>query len=80
MKNIVLWSQDGCSVCEQVREALAGESIEVRDAARLIDGSEPNDEAMAQLAMQDFQIPVVQIDGVFVEAAEVLARAHGQAA
>ena len=67
MRTITLWTQDGCSLCAQVKEALAGEPLEERDVAQLLSGADKDDDAMAQLAMQDMQLPVVRIDGQFLD-------------
>lgn len=73
MRMVILWTQPDCTLCEQVKQALAGDQIEERPVTELIDGTARNDEALAQLAMQDMMVPLVQVDGAYVSPAEILA-------
>ncbi len=80
MRHVILWTQEECPLCANVRKAFAGVAeVEERPAASLLSGERPDREAMTQLAMQDFALPLVQVDGAWADPAEILA-AEGAAA
>ena len=58
-----IWTTDGCERCAAVRCALehAGYEIEVRALAALVDGREPDLDALGQLALQNREAPVVRV-------------------
>lgn len=73
MRNVTIWSQDNCPVCDRVKAIFANDTIDERQVTELISGCERNDEALAQLAMQDMMVPLVKVDGKFVSLDDVLA-------
>ena len=70
--SITVWTQEGCGLCEQVKEALGSGSYEERPADELISGVDRNIDAMVQLSMQNMELPLVQIDGTWVSPHEVI--------
>jgi hypothetical protein len=76
MRRVILWTQEDCPLCEGVRNAFAGAAeVEERPASALLSGERPDREAMTQLAMQDFALPLVQVDGEWADPAGILAAA-----
>lgn len=76
MSRIILWTQHHCPLCEEVKKKLAGQEYEEKNAGDLILGEEQNEEALVQLAMQDMQLPLIMIDGKFIDVAEFLSTAE----
>lgn len=70
----ILWVKSGCGRCEAAERSLAGAQLEIRPIEVAREGEDPlAAEVMAQLAWQDWEPPVVMVDGEFVEVGEVLA-------
>ena len=71
----VIYTQLGCSLCGKVRKVLQGKGYEIeeRDAEDLLGGHDQDMDAMAQLAMQGMELPLVMIDGDWVKPKGVLA-------
>ncbi len=64
----IVWVKDGCPRCAAVKERLLGRRIECRPIEVALSGQDPHCvDAMAQLAWQDWELPVILLDGVFVE-------------
>lgn len=71
----VIWTREGCEICHHVKMLLEEQRtcyIDERNADDLVSGGEPNLDAMAQLASQNMMLPVVQIDGEFVNPATLV--------
>ena len=65
---VILWVKEGCSQCEAVKQQLAGRSIELRPIEVVRNGTDPHAvDAMAQLAWQDYELPLILLGGGFVE-------------
>ena len=64
-----IWTNEDCENCKVAKEKLTnkGYTIEERDADELIKGHVRNIDALAQLASQNMSLPIVLIDGEFVE-------------
>ena len=63
----ILWVKEGCSRCEAIKQSLAGRSIELRPIEAVHDGTDPHSvSAMAQLAWQDYELPLILLAGGFV--------------
>ncbi|MHC4871020.1 MAG: glutaredoxin family protein [Planctomycetota bacterium] len=71
-KMVTIWTQEGCSLCEKVKEIFKGKDFEERNAEDLINGDDRNVDAMTQLAMQNMELPLVMIDGHFVNVFDLL--------
>jgi glutaredoxin len=80
MDRTIVWTQEGCPLCERVKEALSDEGFEERHAEELLSGDDPDVEAMAQLAMQNMELPLVQRGDVFLDPHDVLTGRAGEAA
>lgn len=67
MKTAIIWSAPGCVKCEEVKAKLKedGYDITVKDANDI--ESEEDIEARTQLCMQNMALPVVKINGEFVD-------------
>jgi glutaredoxin len=70
-----MYSNVGCVICGRVREVLKrkGFTVEDRDSDTLMKGTDRNMEAMAQLAMQNMELPLVMVDGMWRKPREVIA-------
>ena len=69
----IVWVKDGCPRCAAAKEHLSGRRVESRPIDVVLTGHDPHCvEAMAQLAWQDWQLPVILFDGVFVEPEKLL--------
>jgi glutaredoxin len=73
MRNVKIWTQAGCAMCEKVKQHFTGEGYEESPVTALLSGEDRNEQAMVQLAMQDMQLPLVMVDGQFVNPREILA-------
>ncbi len=72
----IVWVKDGCPRCAAVKEHLSGRRIECRPIEDVLSGQDPHCvDAMAQLAWQDWELPVILLDGVFVEPEKLLPKA-----
>lgn len=74
MAETIIWTQKDCPLCGRVKAELATEGYEERNVADLLSGLAPNDDALAQLALQNMRLPLVMIDGRFVPVDQILAR------
>lgn len=62
-----------CPRCAAVKEHLSGRRIEFRPIEEVVTGQDPHCvDAMAQLAWQDWELPVILLEGVFVEPEKLL--------
>lgn len=73
---VVIWTQPFCPLCEQVKEHFADVGYEERAASELTSGADRDPEAMAQLAMQNMELPMIRVDGEYVSPRAVLAQAR----
>ncbi len=80
MPQVILWTQNDCPLCERVKAYYGAGNYTEKNVLELVSGDEPNDEAMAQLAMQDMQLPLIQIGETFADVNEILAKAESDAA
>lgn len=71
-RNIIIWTQEGCSLCGKIKEMFMENGFEEKNAEDLISGDNRDIEAMTQLAMQNMELPLVMIDGEFVNAFDLL--------
>lgn len=57
----IVYTREGCEDCKNAIEALknSGEEIEVRDAEALLSGEYKDTDAMAELHLNDFRVPVI---------------------
>lgn len=67
MQDVILWTLRDCPVCDRVKHCLPEGGYTELDANALIDGTQKHPEAMVQLAMQDMQLPLVMVNGYFVD-------------
>ncbi|MBN2712538.1 MAG: hypothetical protein JXR97_08935 [Planctomycetes bacterium] len=79
MAKVILWTQEDCPLCGKVKAAYAENGYEERNAQELIRGDNVDTDAMTQLAMQNMQLPIVMVDGEFVDPRAVIS-ASGEAA
>ncbi|MBL7223190.1 MAG: hypothetical protein ISS72_04995 [Candidatus Brocadiae bacterium] len=71
----ILWVKNGCGRCEAAKEALADAQPDVRPIEMAWEGEDPLAvEVLAQLAWQDWELPVVLLADEFVEPEELLAQ------
>ena len=69
----IVWGREGSPRCAAVKEALAGRNIEFRQIEEVWAGRDPHCvHALAQLAFQNGELPVVLLDGKFVEPRTIL--------
>ena len=72
----IVWVKDGCPRCAAVKESLSGRRIECRPIEVVLSGHDPHCvDALAQLAWQDYELPVILLDGVFVAPGKLLPNA-----
>jgi len=73
-KEAVVYHQESCFACAKVIDALlsAGVTVEVREVADLLSGKFRDIEALAQLGLQNQELPVVLIEGKAVNPQEVM--------
>lgn len=76
---VTIWTQDGCPLCEKVKAIFGEGNYTELAASELISGDRADDEAMAQLAMQDMQLPLVKVDGHWKNLHDLLTRASAAA-
>jgi glutaredoxin len=80
MKQVIIWTQEDCPLCAEAKEYFSEDGFEERRAEELLQGNERNVDAMAQLAMQNMQLPLVSVDGEFVDIVTTLKQSGGEAA
>jgi glutaredoxin len=69
----IVCGRDGCPRCAAVKEHLSGRRIECRPIEVVLTGQDPQCvDAMAQLAWQDYELPVVLLNGVFARSSTSL--------
>lgn len=71
---VILWTQPICPLCEQVKGYFSEVGYEERAASELLSGADRDPEAMAQLAMQNMELPMIQVNGAFVSPRAILAQ------
>lgn len=74
-KKIIIWTQEDCPLCQRVKAYYGEGNYEERAAQDLLGGNVPDIDAMAQLAMQDMQLPLVQVAGEWQDVSAILAAA-----
>lgn len=74
--NVVIWTQENCPLCGTVKEFYGEGNYIEKNAAELMSGGMPDAEAMAQLAMQDMQLPLVMVDGNWANVNDIIAEAN----
>ena len=69
MSTAYLYTSPGCPRCSQAKLSLelAGYTVEERDAEGLTNGKYRDVEALTELTMRDYELPVVVIDGEAVD-------------
>jgi glutaredoxin len=69
-----VWTSEDCDRCKEVKDRLKadGYEIEERNARDLINGTNRDVDAMAQLASQNMQLPLIMIEGEYVTIEDVL--------
>lgn len=73
-KKVILWTSKDCSICRNIKQYLKEElscEVEEREADKLMSGEDKNIDVMAQLAEQNMELPVIQVEGKFVNPARV---------
>lgn len=80
MKKAIIWTQEGCALCEQVKTILGEGNYEERDATGLIGGADPDLDAMVQLTMQNMVLPVVKIGDNFADVHDLVRQTGEKAA
>jgi len=69
----IVWGRAGCPRCATIKEHLSSRRVEHRTIEVVLSGEDPHCvDALAQLAWQDWELPVVLLDGVFVEPEKLL--------
>lgn len=69
----IVWVKDGCPRCAAVKEHLSGRRVDCRPIEMVLTGQDPHCvDAMAQLAWQDWELPVILLDDVFVQPEKLL--------
>lgn len=71
---VILWTQPICPLCQQVKAYFAEVGYEERAASELTSGADRDPEAMAQLAMQNMELPMIQVNGAFVSPRAILSQ------
>ena len=68
-----VWGIPGCERCELVKKALTDRGCQVieKDLFKLKSGVEPNIDALAAFAMSGEYVPLVCMDGRFLEPDEI---------
>ena len=69
----VIYTQELCPLCAEIKAHFGEGNYKEKDAAKLMDGTDKNMDAMAQLAMQGMVLPLVEINGKWVCPKELLA-------
>lgn len=66
-QHIEIWTQEDCPLCDEAKQEIGSRAhIEYKGEA-LIKGTHKDIEALTQLAMQGMALPVIRVDGLFVE-------------
>lgn len=78
-KEVIIWTQQDCPLCQRVKCYFGEGNYEERDAQGLLGGNMPDIEAMTQLAMQDMQLPLVQVNGEWQNVCDLLSSAESAA-
>jgi glutaredoxin len=74
-----IWTQKGCPLCEQVKNSIGEGNYEERAVSELMAGVDKNTDAMAQLMIQNMELPLVMIDDEFISPRELLAASKNAA-
>jgi len=74
MREAIIYKQDGCDLCSEVKRVLKKKlfTLREREADSLIKGHDQNMDAMAQLAIQNMELPLVLIEGEWRMPREVI--------
>lgn len=61
-KKVTIWKQEDCPMCEKAftHYKELGYDIDTKDVAKLLDGTEPDMDAIVQLSMQGMSVPIVR--------------------
>ncbi len=78
-KEIIIWTQEECPLCQKVKDYYGAGNYTERNAQDLLRGEKPDTEAMAQLAMQDMQLPLIKVDGEWQSVNDIIAASESAA-
>lgn len=74
MEMVTIYTQEGCPLCERVKAHYGeGHYIE-RPVQGLLTGTDRNMDAMAQLAMQNLELPLILEAGQWITPRQLLQR------
>lgn len=69
----IVWVKNGCPRCAAIKERLSDRRVEYRPIEVVLSGQDPHRiDALAQLAGQDYELPVILLNGAFVEPEKLL--------
>lgn len=72
MEITIVWTQEDCPLCERVKETLGAGNYEERRAEDLIGGFDRDMDAMAQLAMQNMELPLIRRGATWLRPQDIL--------
>lgn len=68
---VKIWGNTECMECQRVKEYFADQGYDYYDVSTLVSGENPDLEAMTQLTFQDMRLPLVMVDGEWIDPAEI---------
>ena len=70
-KDVAIWGNEGCQECEAIKRYFAKSGYVYTDVQELISGEKADVDALVQLSFQQMRLPLLRIDGEWVDPVEI---------
>ncbi len=67
IQDIEIWGSSDCPECERIKQLYAVNDYKYYDISDLISGEEADVDAMVQLSFQNMRLPLIKVDGEWVD-------------
>ncbi len=77
---VVIWGNDNCPECEKVKKYYSSVGYQYNDVNVLVSGEKADVDAMVQLAFQQMRLPLIKVNGEWVDPDEIKSRIESEVA
>ena len=71
IKEVAIWGSDGCQECENIKRYYEKNGYTYTDVQELISGERADVDALVQLSFQQMRLPLVRVDGEWIDPVEI---------
>ncbi len=77
---INIWGSDTCPECESIKKYYSSIGYNYNDVSELVSGEKADVDAMVQLSFQNMRLPLIQVDGNWVDPKDLKEKMNAKAA